>query len=93
MALTQARIEANQPTEKRKQPALAIESGPDPKLSTKRDEMATRSMIQDQDLQRPSNFGMDCRTASTRWEDVARGPSKAQVLAHVNKLARFLGPR
>ena len=41
-------------------------------------------------LRRPQNFGMDTHPKSTRWSDIARGPSKAEVLAHLAKLSRFL---
>lgn len=43
-------------------------------------------------MTRPQNFGMDCRPASTRWSDIARGPSKADVLAHIAKLNRLMAP-
>ena len=41
-------------------------------------------------MNRPQDFGMDCRATSTRWSDIARGPSKAEVLAHIAKLNRFM---
>ena len=41
-------------------------------------------------MNRPRDFGMDCRQTSTRWSDVVRGPSKADVLAHIAKLNRFI---
>jgi hypothetical protein len=43
-------------------------------------------------VNRPQDFGMDCRPTSTRWSDVARGPSKTKVLAHIAKLNRFIAP-
>jgi hypothetical protein len=43
-------------------------------------------------MNRPQDFGMNCRPPSTRWSDLVRGPSKADVLAHVAKLYRFLPP-
>ena len=39
---------------------------------------------------RSENFGMDSRPASNRWSDVARGPSKADVIAHIAKLNRLI---
>lgn len=41
---------------------------------------------------RPQNFGMDTRPTSTRWSDIARGPSKSDVLAHIAKLNRLMAP-
>ncbi len=41
-------------------------------------------------MTRPQDFGMDCRPASTRWSDIARRPSKTEVLAHIAKLSRFM---
>jgi hypothetical protein len=41
-------------------------------------------------MKRPQDFGMDCRPTSTRWSDIARGPSKADVLAHIAKLTRLM---
>ena len=41
-------------------------------------------------MNRPQDFGMDCRPTSSRWSDIARGPSKAEVLAHIAKLNRFM---
>lgn len=41
---------------------------------------------------RPQNFGMDSRPTSTRWSDIARGPSKADVIAHLAKLNRLMAP-
>ena len=35
------------------------------------------------------SFGIDTRPPSNRWNDVVRGPSKADVLAHIAKIARF----
>lgn len=35
------------------------------------------------------SFGMVTRSASARWADVIRGPSKKEVLAHVAKLAAY----
>jgi hypothetical protein len=35
------------------------------------------------------SIGMETRAASTRWDDVRRGPSKAEVRAHVQKLANY----
>ena len=46
--------------------------------------MTTNQMI------RPQDFGMDCRPTSTRWSVIARWPSKADVLAHIAKLNRFM---
>ena len=43
-------------------------------------------------MNRPQDFGMDCRPTSTRWSDIARGPSKAKVIAHIAKLNRFIAP-
>jgi hypothetical protein len=37
-----------------------------------------------------STFGMDTCPTSTRWRDIIRGPTSAQVRAHVAKLAGFL---
>jgi hypothetical protein len=37
-----------------------------------------------------NSFGMDAYPGSTRWRDIVRGPSSAQVRAHVAKLASFL---
>lgn len=34
-------------------------------------------------------FGMNARQASTRWADVMRGPSRAEVSAHVARLAYY----
>ncbi|HEX2257753.1 MAG TPA: hypothetical protein VHG92_13855 [Afifellaceae bacterium] len=36
-----------------------------------------------------SSIGMETRAPSTRWDDVRRGPSKAEVRAHVRKLANY----
>jgi hypothetical protein len=36
------------------------------------------------------SFGVDTRPTSNRWADIVRGPTKAEVLAHVAKLANFL---
>ena len=41
-------------------------------------------------MNRPRDFGMDTRPTSTRWSDIARGPSKADVLAHLAKLTRIM---
>ncbi len=35
------------------------------------------------------SFGMNARPASMRWADVARGPSKQEVSAHIAKLAAY----
>ena len=35
------------------------------------------------------SFGIDTRPASSRWSEIMRGPSKAEVSAHVAKLASF----
>jgi hypothetical protein len=43
-------------------------------------------------MNRPQDFGMDCRPTSNRWSDIARDPSKAKVLAHIAKLNRFIAP-
>ena len=37
-----------------------------------------------------STFGMDAYPTTTRWRDIIRGPTSAQVRAHVAKLASFL---
>jgi hypothetical protein len=37
-----------------------------------------------------TSFGMDAYPTSIRWRDIMRGPTSAQVRAHVAKLARFL---
>ena len=41
-------------------------------------------------MNRPQDFGMDTRPTSTRWSDIARSPSKADVLAHLAKLTRIM---
>jgi hypothetical protein len=39
------------------------------------------------------SFGIDTKPPSNRWSEIIRGPSKADVLAHVEKLARFAKTR
>ncbi|MGQ7793200.1 hypothetical protein ACUN0C_12385 [Faunimonas sp. B44] len=36
-----------------------------------------------------ASFGIETASGSTRWADVLRGPSRAEVLAHVRKLANY----
>jgi hypothetical protein len=35
------------------------------------------------------SIGIETRARSARWDDVRRGPSKAEVRAHVGKLANY----
>lgn len=35
------------------------------------------------------SFGMDTRPSSTVWADIVRGPTKAEVRAHVEKIRRW----
>jgi hypothetical protein len=37
------------------------------------------------------SFGIDTRPTSIRWVDIIRGPSKAEVLAHIAKIHRLAG--
>jgi quercetin dioxygenase-like cupin family protein len=62
------------------------------RIATRRGATVTCTTAEDQDMARPSHFGMDRHPTSMRWHDIARRPSKADVLAHLKKLGRFLSP-
>ncbi len=36
------------------------------------------------------SFGMETRNTFTRWDDVRRGPSREDVLAHTRKLGLYV---
>jgi hypothetical protein len=36
-----------------------------------------------------NSFGMECRPRSMKWDDLMRGPSRAEVRRHVRKLANY----
>jgi hypothetical protein len=35
------------------------------------------------------SFGMECRPRSLKWDDLMRGPSRADVRRHVRKIANY----
>jgi hypothetical protein len=37
-----------------------------------------------------TSFGIDARPTSTLWSEIIRGPTNAEVRAHIAKLASFL---
>jgi hypothetical protein len=39
-----------------------------------------------------SSFGIDRRPTTTQWKEIVRGPTAAEVRAHIKKLANFLEP-